>query len=154
MSRPRPSELSVEEIRKLALPLSTHIVAGEGLLDQAITWTTVIYPEDDIASKSVQRRELILIAPVSNPPRAHSDTELLQWAAKVEAAAVVHSGPVSATALAEAKSCKLPVMTMAEGHAHTRSRKDDHQPAGQSQESDRPARHADLSPAYADFLAQ
>ena len=114
MSRPRPSELSVEEIRKLALPLSTHIVAGEGLLDQAITWTTVIYPEDDIASKSVQRRELILIAPVSNPPRAHSDTELLQWAAKVEAAAVVHSGPVSATALAEAKSCKLPVMTVAE----------------------------------------
>ena len=70
MSITSGQEHTVEEIRKLALPLSTHILSGEGLLERPISWTTVIHPEDDIASKSVQKRELILIAPLSNPPKA------------------------------------------------------------------------------------
>ena len=113
-SRQRAPDLTVEEIRKLALPLSTHILTGEGLLDRSISWTTVIHPEDDIASKSVQRGELILIAPLSNPPKAHSDTELIQWSANVEASAVVFCGLVSTTALAEARSLKLPVLSLSD----------------------------------------
>ncbi len=114
MSVARSQELKVEEIRKLALPLSTHILSGEGLLDRPISWTTVIHPEDDIASKSVQKRELILIAPLNNPPKAHSDTELIHWAAKVGASAVVFCSPVSTTALAEAKARNLPVFSLPE----------------------------------------
>ena len=114
MATTRTPELTVEEIRKLALPLSTHILSGEGLLDRPITWTTVIHPEDDISSKSVQRRELILIAPLSNPPKAHSDTELIHWSAKVDASAVVFCGLVSTTALAEAKSYNLPVLSLSD----------------------------------------
>ncbi|MCE2470959.1 MAG: hypothetical protein J4G18_03500 [Anaerolineae bacterium] len=92
MSAARTQDLTVEEIRKLALPLSAHVLSGEGLLDRSITWTTVIHPEDDIDSKSVQRRELILIASLTNPPKAHSDTELIHWAKKVDASAVVFCG--------------------------------------------------------------
>ena len=66
MSRPRSSELSVEEIRKLALPLSARTLSGDGLLDRPVSWTTVIHPEDDISARQVQPRELILVAPVSN----------------------------------------------------------------------------------------
>ena len=110
----RAPELTVEEVRKLALPLSAHILSDEGLLDRPITWTTVIHPEDDIAAKSVQRRELILIAPLSNPLKAHSDTELIQWSAKVNAAAVVFCGLVSGTALAEAKSFNIPVLSISD----------------------------------------
>ena len=112
MSIARTPELTVEEIRKLALPLSTHIVSGEGLLGRPISWTTVIHPEDDIASKSVQTRELILVAPISNPPRAHNDTEVIQWAAGAGASAIVFCGPVSTTALAESKSRGMPVLTL------------------------------------------
>ena len=110
MSIARTQELTVEEIRKLALPLSTHILSGDGLLDRRISWTTVIHPEDDIASKSVQKRELIMIAPLNNPPKAHSDTELVHWTAKVGASAVVFCGNVTTAALAEAKSYSLPVL--------------------------------------------
>ena len=69
----RTHSLTIEEIRKLSLPLSARIISGEGLLDQPVAWTTIIYPEDDIDAKFVQKRELILIAPVSNPSKAHSD---------------------------------------------------------------------------------
>ena len=112
MSTARAQELTVEEIRKRTLPLSTHVLSGEGLLDRPISWTTVIHPEDDIVSKSVQKRELILIASVSNPPKAHNDTELVQWAARAGASAVVFFGAVSATALAESKSRDLPILAL------------------------------------------
>ncbi len=114
MSITRSQELTVEEIRKFALPLSTHILSGEGLLDEAISWTTVIHPEDDIHSKAVQRRELILIPPVNNPAKAHSDTELIHWSIRVGAAAVIFWGSVSMTALAEAKAGNLPVLALAD----------------------------------------
>ena len=112
MSVTRTNELTVEEIRKLALPLSTHILAGEGLLDQTVSWTSVIHPEDDIASKSVQKGELILIAPVNNQKKAHSDSELIQWTAQSGASAVLFCGWVSTAALAEAKSRNLPVLAL------------------------------------------
>ena len=112
MSIARTQELTVEEIRKLTLPLSTHVLSGEGLLDRPVSWTTVIHPEDDIVSKAVQKRELILVAPVSNPPKAHNDTELVQWAARSGASAVVLFGAVSATALAESKSRDLPILAL------------------------------------------
>ncbi len=112
MNITRSQELTVEEIRKLTLPLSTHVLSGEGLLDRPVSWTTVIHPEDDIASKSVQQRELILIAPVSNPPKAHSDSELVNWASRAGVSAVVFCGPVSTTALAESKSRALPIMAL------------------------------------------
>ena len=82
MSQTSTREITVETIRKLALPLSTHIISGEGLLDRAVTWATVIHPEDDIASRSVQEHELILFAPVKNPSKARSASELVHWSAK------------------------------------------------------------------------
>ncbi len=112
MSITRTQELTVEEIRKLTLPLSTHVLSGEGLLDRPVSWTTIIHPEDDISSKSVQKRELILMASVSNPPKAHSDTELVQWAARAGASAVVFCGNVSTMALAESKSRDMPVLAL------------------------------------------
>ena len=112
MTAARSQYLTVEEIRKLALPLSTHILSGEGLLDRPISWTTVIHPEDDIESKSAQTRELVLIAPASNPPKAHSDSEIIQWSARSGASGLVFFGHVSMTALAEAKAHNLPVLAM------------------------------------------
>lgn len=112
MNRAKSQEISVEEVRKLALPLSTYILSGEGLLNRPVTWTTVIHPEDDIYSKQVQKRELILIAPVNNPAKAHGDIDLIQWCAGAGASAVAFCGAVSASALAEAKARSLPVLSI------------------------------------------
>ncbi|MCY4147592.1 MAG: PucR family transcriptional regulator ligand-binding domain-containing protein, partial [Chloroflexi bacterium] len=110
----RAHSLTIDEIRKLSLPLSARIVSGEGLLDQPVAWATIIYPEDDIEAKFLQPRELILLAPVSNPSKARSDVELFQWAARAGAAGVAVYGEVSETALAEAKAQKLPVLALAD----------------------------------------
>ena len=112
MSRAVPPQITLEEIRKLAMPLSAPVVSGEGLLDRVVTWATVIHPEDDLASKSLQKHELILFAPVSRPAKARSEIELVQWSVQARAAAIAFSAVPSPTALAEAKSHHLPVLTL------------------------------------------
>ncbi len=114
MTATRAKDLTVEEVRKLALPLSTHVLTGEGLLDTPVSWTTVIHPEDEIETKSLQHRELILIAPAKLHNKTHSDTKLVQWAAESGASAVLFCRWVSRTALAEAESRNLPVMALTE----------------------------------------
>src|SRR5258707_15651883 len=85
-------KVTVEEIRKLALPLGTRVVAGDGLLNRAVSWTTIIYPEEHTSSKSLQRGEMILVAPFeNNTGRVTSDVEVVRWATDTQAAAVVLS---------------------------------------------------------------
>lgn len=112
MNETKTQDITVEDIRKLALPLSTHVVTGEGLLERSVSWTTVIHPEDEIAAKTLQTHELILVAGVSNRNSAHSDSELIAWASEAKAAAIVFSNSVSPTALAEAKAHNMPVLSL------------------------------------------
>ena len=51
--------ITVEDVRKLALPLGTRVVAGDGLLTRTVTWATVI---------TVGRPELDLAIPCSIAP--------------------------------------------------------------------------------------
>ena len=111
--RKQTHEITVEEIRKLALPLSTHVLSGDGLLDSPVAWTTVLHPEDDIGSKVVQKRDLVLVAPVNNPAKAHGDAELIQWCAERGASALAFCSAVSPAALAEAKNRHLPLLSLA-----------------------------------------
>src|SRR5579871_5009442 len=106
--------LTVEDVRKLALPLGTRVVAGEGLLlSRAVTWTTVIYPSDSLAAKSLQLDELILVAPrESNAPRSTSDVDVVRWASENKASAVVLSEAPSPNAIAEANAYGIPVMAL------------------------------------------
>ncbi|HVU09829.1 MAG TPA: helix-turn-helix domain-containing protein [Phototrophicaceae bacterium] len=109
--------LTVEDVRKLALPLGTRVVAGEGLLlSRAVTWTTVIYPSDSVAAKSLQVDELILVAPrESNAPRSTNDVDVVRWASENKASAVVLSEIPSPNAIAEANAYGIPVMTLPNG---------------------------------------
>lgn len=103
--------ITVEDVRKLALPLGTRVLAGDGLLDKPVTWTTVIYPEDGLASKTIQKGEIIL---VSAPQTATltSEVEIIRWAADMGASAVVLSTNASPTAIAEAKAYSVPVLSL------------------------------------------
>lgn len=105
--------ITVEDVRKLALPLGTQVITGDGLLDHAVSWTTVIYAKDNIRAKTVQSGEVILVAPIEdkNEP-VWTDTEIIRWASDHEATAVVLSNPVSPTAVAEAKSNNIPILVI------------------------------------------
>jgi purine catabolism regulator len=108
--------VTVEDIRKLALPLGTRVVAGDGLLNRTVSWTTVIYPQDGTASKNLQMGEMVLVAPhESNGGRATSDVDVVRWASDNHAAAVVLSDPPTPTAVAEANAYGIPVMALPGG---------------------------------------
>lgn len=108
--------ITVEDVRKLALPLGTRVVAGDGLLNRTVTWATVIYPESKTTSKSIQRGEMVLLsAPESNAPRITTDIDMVRWASDMQASAVVLSENASPTAIAEANAFGMPVMILPGG---------------------------------------
>jgi purine catabolism regulator len=110
------NRITVEDVRKLALPLGTRVVAGDGLLNRQVTWTTVIYPEDSTASKTLQRGELVLMAAhEGHNPRLISDLDVVRWGFDMHASAVVLSENASPTAIAEANAYGIPVLTLPGG---------------------------------------
>lgn len=109
-------QVTVEDVRKLALPLGTKVVAGDGLLQRVVSWTTVLYPEDGTASKNLQNGEMILVAPREGTfSRASTDVEIIRWASDNQAAAVVLSENPTSTALAEANAYGIPVLMLPAG---------------------------------------
>jgi len=111
-----PNRVTVEEVRKLALPLETRIAAGSGLLNRSVSWTTVIYAEDLLDNKSVQPNEIILYAiNSSTAKRLTTDVDLVRWAHDHEAAAVLLVEQPSPNALAEARAYNLPLLVLPNG---------------------------------------
>lgn len=110
------SSITVEDVRKLALPLGTRVVAGDGQLSRPVTWTTVIYVENKTPTKAFQRGEMILVAPPEiNGTRQTSDVDIVRWASDIQAAAVVLSENASPTAIAEANAFGMPLMVLPGG---------------------------------------
>ncbi|HLV36307.1 MAG TPA: helix-turn-helix domain-containing protein [Spirillospora sp.] len=108
--------ITVEDVRKQALPLGTRVVAGDSMLGQPVSWTTVIYPEDGTASKTLQRGEMILVASLSpNSKPVTTDVDVVRWASDTQAAAVVLSDAPSPTAIAEANAYNIPVLALPPG---------------------------------------
>ncbi|MDZ4763694.1 MAG: helix-turn-helix domain-containing protein [Chloroflexota bacterium] len=107
--------ITVEDVRKQALPLGTRVLAGDAQMARAVSWTTVIYPEDTVASKSLQNGEMILMAALEGGVRRLTDVEVVRWASDNGAAAVVLSEPPSPGAIAEANAYAIPVLALPVG---------------------------------------
>ncbi|GAB4508469.1 MAG: PucR family transcriptional regulator [Anaerolineae bacterium] len=108
-------KITIEDVRKLALPLGTRVVAGDGMLNRVVTWATVIYPEDNISNKSLQEGEIVLVSTPNgrNGGRVlNSDLDAIRWAADHKASAVVLSDSPSTTAIAEARAYGMPVLSL------------------------------------------
>jgi len=110
------SVITVEDVRKQALPLGTRVMTGDGLLNRPATWTTVIYPEDSLQNKSLQVGEMILVSPAETKQAAAHDVDIIRWASDQRAAAVVFSTPISPNAIAEAKACNMPLLLIPAGN--------------------------------------
>lgn len=110
------TSISVEDVRKLALPLGTRVVAGDGQLNRSVTWTTVIYLENKTPAKALQRGEMVLVAPPEpNGTRQLSDVDVVRWASDMQASAVVLSENATPTAIAEANAFGMPLMVLPGG---------------------------------------
>lgn len=85
-------------------------------MSRIVSWTTVIYPEDGMSSKTLQTGEMVLVAGhEANHPRHTSDVEIVRWASDNNAAAVVLSDTPSPAAIAEANAYGIPVMALPVG---------------------------------------
>jgi PucR family transcriptional regulator, purine catabolism regulatory protein len=111
------NNISVEDVRKLALPLGTRVVAGDGLLNRTVTWAAVFYPETRIASKVLQRGEMVLVSPPENEGlRQTTDAEIVRWAATMQASAVVLGDSASPALVAEANAVGMPILVLPAGN--------------------------------------
>jgi PucR family transcriptional regulator, purine catabolism regulatory protein len=107
--------VTVEDVRKLALPLGTKVVAGDGLVSRFVSWTTVVYPDTGTLTKSVPPGEMILVAtPEGTGERQVNDLEIVRWACDMQAAAVVLSETPTTNVIAEASAYGIPVMLLPE----------------------------------------
>lgn len=110
------NRVTIEDVRKLALPLGTRVLAGDGVLNRAVTWTTVVYPEDATSSKVLQPGEIVLFASQeSNGSPVTNDIDIIRWASDSKAVAVVMDETVSNAALAEARAYGIPVLVLPPG---------------------------------------
>jgi purine catabolism regulator len=109
--------ITVEDVRKLALPLGTRVVAGEGLLlNRLVSWTTVIYAEESLPAKVGHESELILVSSgESGAPARLRDMDIIRWASDHKAAGVVVTEQPTPTAIAEANAYGIPILMLAPG---------------------------------------
>lgn len=107
-------QITVEDVRKLALPMGTRVAAGEGLLlSRLVHWASVIYAEDALPAKLGQEGEIVLVAThdsVRGTP-VH-DADIVRWASEHKAAALVMNEPPSPNAVAEANAYGLPILVV------------------------------------------
>jgi purine catabolism regulator len=104
--------VTVEDVRKLALPLGTRVAAGDGMLNRLVGWTTIVYPENAALPKTLQSNEMVLIALPESGSRQISDVDILRWACDLDAAAVVISDAPSTALIAEATAFSMPLLAL------------------------------------------
>ena len=106
---------SIEDVRKQALPLGTHVVAGNALLGRAVTWVSVIYPEYTPPTRMPYPGELLLVA---SHPRGQGavtgEIEALRHASTIQASAIVFSDPPAPVVMAEANNRLIPLLVLPE----------------------------------------
>ena len=107
--------VTVEDVRKLALPLGTRVVAGNGMLSRIVSWATVVYPENNTLPKLIQPEEMILVAAPETGKRSLSDLEIVRWACDLQAAAIVVSETPPPNVIAEANAYEMPLMMLPAG---------------------------------------
>ncbi|NPV65810.1 MAG: hypothetical protein HPY64_01545 [Anaerolineae bacterium] len=109
------SRITVEEVRKLALPIGTTILSGQEALDRVVTWTALIYPQE-IGPKPLNRGELVILAPLErNLSIPNRDALVVRQAVEAGAAAVVLAEHPSTLALEEARGGNLPLLLLPVG---------------------------------------
>lgn len=110
------NNITVEDVRKLALPLGTRVVAGDGLLSRPVNWATIFYPETRTSSKTLQQGEIVLVAPIENETaRQSTNAEIIRWASTMRASAVILSENVPPALIAEANAFGLPIIILPVG---------------------------------------
>ena len=102
---------SVEDVRKLALPLGTDVAAADGALSETVSWALLYAPEDTLTARAPSPNELLLID-TDEAGESRVDEAAIRWASEHGASAIVCAVEPTPTAIAAANRRKIPLLIL------------------------------------------
>ena len=103
-----PTEVNIGDILRLALPLDTAVIAGDGYARRNVHWVTLLAGWEDLSSQ-VEADDLVLVPPlVQKQALAQTLIIHLKTLNELNVAGVLFFEPVAEAISAAAGSLKLP----------------------------------------------
>ena len=110
-TKAKTAACSVEDVRKLALPLGTDVAAADGALSETVSWALLYAPEDTLTARAPSPNELLLID-TDEAGESRVDEAAIRWASEHGASAIVCAVEPAPTAIAAANRRKIPLLIL------------------------------------------
>ena len=102
---------SVEDVRKLVLPLGTKVVAADGALSETVSWALLFAPEDTLTVRALSPNEMLLID-ADEAGESRVDEATIRWANEYGVSAIVSAVEPSPTVIAAANRSEIPLLIL------------------------------------------
>ncbi len=110
MNKPRPNEVYIGDILRLALPLKTKILSGTSKTRQNVQWVVLITTWDDLDTQ-VKQNDLVIIPPhLQKKVTAEKFRSLSKKLADKEIAGILGFSPISESTLETVTKLDLPYL--------------------------------------------
>ena len=118
MTSQESTAVTLEQIRKQALPIHTKIVAGNGQLHQAVSWVMIYYPELPPEQRTPNPGELVLVANSTTQQFTQADElTAIRKAEENKAVGLIFQKSISHTAITEANAYGIPILIVPATHS-------------------------------------
>ena len=105
------SASSVEDVRKLALPLGTNIAAADGALKETVSWALRIAADEALTARAPSPNDLLLVE-AGEDGESRVDEGFIRWASEHGVSAIIGAAAPAPAAIAAANRSELPLLTL------------------------------------------
>ncbi|MGV2435998.1 MAG UNVERIFIED_CONTAM: helix-turn-helix domain-containing protein [Anaerolineae bacterium] len=118
MTSQENTAVTLEQIRKQALPIHTKIVAGNGQLHQVVNWVMIYYPELPLEQRTPNPGDLVLVANTGTQQFTQAEElTAIRKAEENKAVGLIFQKAISHSAITEANAYGIPVLIVPASHS-------------------------------------